>query len=71
MEVIMVAKEKASQWVGLSEITQRYLPVSKKKARQFVKKYLEPKMIGNQLFVSRNKLEVLLNNDSIVSFPLN
>ena len=67
----MVAKENASQWVGLSEITQKYLPVSKKKARQFFKKYLEPKMIGNQLFVSRNKLEVLLNNDSIVSFPLN
>ena len=45
-----------STMVGISEITERYLPVSKRKARRFVLLYLEPKRIGNRIFVEREKL---------------
>ena len=60
-----------STMVGISEITERYLPVSKRKARRFVLLYLEPKRIGNRIFVEREKLEALLNDPDRERFPLN
>lgn len=63
--------EQKSTMVDISEITTRYLPVSKKKARKFISLYLEPKRIGNRLFVEREKLEALLSNPDRVEFPLN
>ena len=65
-----MTKTQSSQLVGITEITQRYIPVSKKKATAFVKRYLEPKRIGNQLFVNREKLEALLNDSNNILFPL-
>lgn len=66
----MEHRKEESQWVGITEITQKYLPVSKKKARKIVSLYLEPKMIGNKLFVDRAKLEALLNNPHRDRLPL-
>ena len=60
-----------SAFVGITEITERYLPVSKRKARKFVSLYLEPKRIGNRIFVERDKLEALLRNSDRELFPLN
>lgn len=60
-----------SALVGITEITERYLPVSKRKARKFVSLYLEPKRIGNRIFVERAKLEALLRNSDRELFPLN
>lgn len=60
-----------SALVGITEITERYLPVSKRKARKFVSLYLEPKRIGNRIFVERDKLEALLRNSDRELFPLN
>ena len=60
-----------SAMVGITEITERYLPVSKRKARKFVSLYLEPKRIGNRLYVDRVKLEQLLANPDREEFPLN
>lgn len=60
-----------SALVGISEITERYLPISKRKARKFVSLYLEPKRIGNRIFVERDKLETLLRNPERELFPLN
>ena len=60
-----------STLVGISEITERYLPISKRKARKFVSLYLEPKRIGNRIFVERDKLEALLRNSDRELFPLN
>lgn len=60
-----------SAMVGISEITERYLPVSKRKARRFVLLYLEPKRIGNRIFVEREKLEALLSDPDRERFPLN
>ena len=59
-----------SKLVGITEITKSYLPISKKRARRFVKLYLDTKQIGNRLFVERSKLEALLNDPDRERFPL-
>ena len=60
-----------SSMVGITEITQRYLPVSKRKARKFVSLYMDPKRIGNRIYVEREKLESLLRDETRDEFPLN
>lgn len=64
-------QEMQSALVGISEITSSYLPVSKRKARRFVSLYLQPKRIGNRIYVEREKLETLLRDPERGSFPLN
>ena len=39
-------KTESTQMVGITEITERYLPMSKRKARKFVSMYLDPSQIG-------------------------
>ena len=62
--------EQKSAMVGISEIVSTYLPMSKRKARKFVAMYLEPKRIGNRIFVDRGALEALLKNPDRGDFPL-
>lgn len=57
--------------VGITEIVERYLPMSKRKARKFAKLYLDPIWIGNRMYVDRELLEALLNGISGNQFPLN
>ena len=59
-----------SKLVSISEITTRYLPISKKRARRFVMLYLDAKYIGNRIFVERDKLETLLSDPDRDRFPL-
>ena len=59
-----------SSLVGITEITERYLPISQRRARRFVSLYLEPVRIGNRIFVERTKLEQLLSGSEGQSFPL-
>ena len=63
-------EEKRSAWVDITEIVENYLPVSRKKARKFVALYLEPKKIGNRIYVERAKLEDLLTDPDRADFPL-
>lgn len=63
--------EQKSTLVGITEITEHYLPVSKRLARKFVSLYLEPRRIGNRIYVEREKLEALLYDSNRESFPLN
>lgn len=60
-----------SKLVGITELTERYLPISKKRARIFAVLYLDAKRIGNRLFVDRDKLVALLNDPDREKFPLN
>lgn len=62
--------DKQRAFVSISEITEKYLPVSKKKARRFVMLYLSPKRIGNSIYVDRTELETLLADRSLEDFPL-
>ena len=56
--------------VDISELTQTYLPVSRRKARKFVKRYLDPIWIGNRMYVDRELLEALLDGINGNHFPL-
>ena len=64
-------EQSNSKMVSIEELTTRYLRISKRKARRFVSLYLEPKRIGNRIFVDREKLEHLLDNPEREDFPLN
>ena len=66
-----MGKKNQSAWVDISEITKDYLPVSRRKARKFVSLYLDPKRIGNRIYVDRQQLEALLNDPNREKFPLN
>ena len=46
-------------------------PLNQTKARKFVSLYLEPKRIGNRIYVERSKLEALLHDPNRSNFPLN
>ena len=67
----MKSRLKQSTLVGITEITEKYLPVSKRLARKFVSTYLDYKLIGNRIFVERAALEKLLNDPNREKFPLN
>ena len=62
-------KENNSQLVGIREITEKYLPISRRRARKFVSLYLDSKRIGNRIFVDRDQLERLLGSER-ERFPL-
>ena len=57
--------------VGIAEITERDLPISKRTARKFVSLYLDCKRIGNRIYVDRQQLEQLLSDPNREKFPLN
>lgn len=59
----MTVKKAKRQYVTVAEIQEEYLPISKKKIRVLVKKYLPTRMLGNRLFVDRQKLEELLASE--------
>ena len=63
-------KENLSTMVGITEITKTYLPISKRKARKFVSLYMDPKRIGNRIYVDRQQLETLLADPDRANFPL-
>ena len=64
-------KTESTQMVGITEITERYLPMSRRKVRKFVSMYLDPIQIGNQIYVRRDQLESLLNDPNQEKYPLN
>ena len=64
-------EQNNSHWVDISQIVEMYLPISKRKARKFVSLYLDPKRIGNRIYVDREQLEQLLSDPDRENFPLN
>ena len=58
------------KYLSIDDIHKEYLPVSKKKIRNFVKRYLPVKMIGGRIFVERESLEALLKDPDRDILPL-
>ena len=58
------------QYISITDIQKEYLPISRKKLRIFVKRYLDTKMIGNRIFVNPNELEEILNNPENQKLPI-
>lgn len=59
------------KYLTIADIQKQYLPISKKKIREFVKKYLNIKIIGGRIYVERELLEALLKDSEHEEFPLN
>ena len=59
------------KYLTIDDIYQEYLPLSKKKLRCFVKKYLPVKIIGGRIYTERAALEALLANPDRDILPLN
>lgn len=59
------------KYLTIADIQKQYLPISKKKIREFVKKYLNIKIIGGRIYVERELLETLLKDAEHEEFPLN
>ena len=66
----MTTEKNRSALVGITDIKKQYINLSPKRIRRFVKLYLDPKLIGNRLFVERDKLEQLLSDPNRDRFPL-
>ena len=58
-----MAEKLKRQYITISDIQNEHLPISKKKIRVLVKKYLPTRMLGNRIFVDRQKLEELLASE--------
>lgn len=58
------------KYISVNDIQKHYLPLSKKRIRLFIKKYLSAKIIGNRLFVERDALEAILNDSEKTELPL-
>lgn len=67
----MKTETNRSKMVGITEIAEQYLPLSKKRVRKFVTLYLDPIFIGGRIFVEREKLVALLSDPNRERFPLN
>lgn len=50
------------KYLSINDIQTEYLPISKKKIREFVKEHLYVKMIGGRIYVERAALETLLSS---------
>ncbi len=66
----MLPKEPMRKYLSIDEIQRQYLPISKKKIRAFIKRYLNAKMIGGRLFVERESLDKLLSDPEREHLPL-
>lgn len=59
------------KYLSIDEIQKEYLPVSKKRIRCLVKKYLQVKMIGGRIYIERDAFERLLSDPDREYLPLN
>jgi hypothetical protein len=50
------------KYLSISDVQREYLPLSKKKVREFVKEHLNVRLIGGRLYVERAALEALLSS---------
>lgn len=62
--------ELKRKYISIDDIAKEYLPISKKKIRAFVRKYIPVKLIGARMYVEREALERLLSNADRDCFPL-
>lgn len=58
------------KYLSINDIQKEYLPISKKKIREFVKEHLSIRLIGNRIYVERAALETLLSNGKSERIPL-
>lgn len=65
-----MGQENERMMLSVTEIQEKYLPFSKKKIRNFVKKYVPHQTIGRSLYAGREALEALLKSSEQKNFTL-
>ena len=50
------------KYLSIADIQNDYLPISRKKIREFVKEHLNVRLIGGRIYVERAALEDLLSS---------
>ena len=50
------------KYLSIGDVQREYLPLSKKKVREFVKEHLNVRLIGGRIYVERAALENLLSS---------
>ena len=58
-----MSEEKATQWIDVNEIQEKYLPISKKAIRKILKENLDVARTGKKILVERKQLEEFLRNE--------
>ena len=56
-------EEQKAQWIGVTEIQKNYLPLSKRKIREILKKNLDVTRTGKKILVEKKQLELFLRNE--------
>ncbi len=56
-----MTNEIKRRYLSITDIHKEYLPISKKKIREFVQNNLCIKKIGNRIYVERTELEAFLS----------
>lgn len=59
----MSAVVEEKRWVDVTEIQEKYLPISKKAIRRLVKENLDVVRFGKKILVERAQLEDYLRNN--------
>ena len=54
-------------FIGVKEIQEKYLPVSKKKIRKMLNSHMDVKRNGNRILVNREQFLNFINNPEQVS----
>ncbi len=62
--------EPTRKYLNIDDIQKEYLPISKRKIRVLVKKYLPVKYIGGRIYVERDALDRLLSDPDRDIFSL-
>ena len=57
-----MAMTTEKKYLSIADIQNDYLPISRKKIREFVKAHLNVRLIGGRIYVERAALENLLSS---------
>ena len=57
-----MATSTERKYLSIADIQNDYLPISRKKIREFVKEHLNVRLIGGRIYVQRAALETLLSS---------
>lgn len=65
-----MTKDTERKYLTIGDIQREYLPISKKKIRELVKKHTPVKLIGGRIYVERVEFEAFLSDGEGSLYPM-
>ena len=59
----MLETQNTTEWIDVSEIQEKYLPISKKSIRKILKEHLDIARTGKKILVERKQFLDFLRNE--------